>query len=177
MSHETVQIGGSRVGATASSERREDGATKTFAAQVCRSRGSTICASDLAGSPSAARAICASVVQRLRSRLAKWFGASRDEVGDPLVLWCEYAADPTWRFVDGGPRVSAVSLDTLALADATKSALRAWARTFEEITWPPDAEAEPTLKQWDEFIREGERLRDLVAAELGPQVEVVLGHR
>jgi len=105
-------------------------------------------------------------------------GAPPPGPGEPLVLWCDYGADPTWRFVDGGPRVSTVNLDTLALTEATKVALRAWARTFEEITWPPDAEpaSEPTEQQWDAFIREGERLRDLVAAELGPDIDVVLDH-
>jgi hypothetical protein len=74
----------------------------------------------------------------------RFLRASRDEVGDALVLWCDYGADPTWRFVNGGPRVSPVSLDTLALAEATKVGLRVWARTFEDITltWP--SEAEPT---------------------------------
>jgi hypothetical protein len=96
-----------------------------------------------------------------------------------LVLWCDYGADPTWRFVDGGPRLSQISLDTLALTEATKVALRAWARTYEEITYPPDAElpSEPTPQQWDAFMREGERLRDLVAAELGPGIDVVLNYR
>jgi hypothetical protein len=130
------------------------------------------------------------MVQRLRNRLARWLGARAMRLpalcvgapppgpGEPLVLWCDYGADPTWRFVDGGPRVSAVNLDTLALTEPTKVALRAWARTFEEITWPPDAEpaSEPTEQQWDAFIREGERLRDLVAAELDPDIDVVLDH-
>jgi hypothetical protein len=107
----------------------------------------------------------------------RFLRASRDEVGDALVLWCDYGADPTWRFVNDGPRVSPVSLDTLALAEATKVGLRVWARTFEDITltWP--SEAEPTKEQWVAFIREGERLRDLVRAELGPDIEVVLDHR
>jgi hypothetical protein len=81
--------------------------------------------------------------------------------------------------MDGGPRVSPISLDTLALTEATKVALRAWARTYEEITCPLDAEpaSEPTPRQWDAFMREGERLRDLVAAELGPGIDVVLNFR
>jgi hypothetical protein len=32
-------------------------------------------------------------------------------------------------------------------------------------------------EQRDAFIGEGERLRDLVGAELGPDIEVVLDHR
>jgi hypothetical protein len=115
------------------------------------------------------------MTQGHRSRLARLLRVSRGEVGEELVLWCEYGADPTWRFVDGGPRVSPVSLDTLALTEATKVALRAWGRRYEEIAWPPDAE--PTREQWDAFIRDGERLRDLVGAELGPDIEVVLDYR
>jgi hypothetical protein len=94
-----------------------------------------------------------------------------------LCCGCEYGADPTWRFVDGGPRVSTVSLDSLALTDTTKLALLAWAAMFEKITWPPDSEHphEPTLQEWEKFIIEGERLRDLVATELG--ADVVLDHR
>ena len=119
-----------------------------------------------------------SMVQRPWICLAKLL-ASRDEVGDALVLWCDYGADPTWRFVNGGPRVSPVSLDGLALTEATKAALRAWARTFEEISWPTDAEpdGEPAPQEWGAFVREGQRLRDLVAAELGPDTDVILDHR
>jgi hypothetical protein len=119
------------------------------------------------------------MAQRLRTRLAKLLRASRDEVGDELVLWCDYGADPTWRFVDGGPRLAQVSLDTLALTDASKAALRAWAREYEEITSQPGPEpvSEPTEEQWDAFIRQGERLRDLVRAELRPDIEVVLNYR
>jgi hypothetical protein len=119
------------------------------------------------------------MAQRLRTRLAKLLKASRDEVGDELVLWCDYGADPTWRFVDGGPRLAQVSLDTLALTDASKAALRAWAREYEEITSQPGPEpvSEPTEEQWDAFIRQGERLRDLVRAELRPDIEVVLNYR
>jgi hypothetical protein len=93
------------------------------------------------------------MAQRLRHWLAEWLRARREATcsvyepavpgpGDSLVLWCEYGADPTWRFVDGGPRVSPVSLDALALTEPTKAALRGWARTFEEIA-EPDAEPAP----------------------------------
>jgi hypothetical protein len=90
------------------------------------------------------------MAQRLRHWLAEWLRARREATssfcepavpgpGDSLVLWCEYGADPTWRFIDGRPRVSPVRLDALALTEATKAALRGWARTFEEIA-EPDAE-------------------------------------
>jgi hypothetical protein len=107
------------------------------------------------------------------SRLAKLLRAPSGQVGDELVLSCDYGADPTWRFVDGGPRLAQVSLDTLALTEATKVALLAWARTYEEITSQPGAEpvSEPTEEQWEAFIREGERLRNLVGTELGPDIE------
>lgn len=54
----------------------------------------------------------------------------------------------------------------------------AWSRRFEELTWPPDADEpiDPIDSMWDRFVTEGERLRDLVAAELGPDAEVVLDH-
>ena len=114
------------------------------------------------------------------SRLAKLLRAPRGQVGDALVLWCDYGgADPTWRFVDGGPRLAQVSLDTLALTESTKAALLAWARTYEEITSQPGPEpvSEPTEEQWEAFISEGERLRNLVGTELGPDIEVDLGFR
>ena len=96
------------------------------------------------------------------------------EPSGPLVLWCDYGpADPTWRFVDGGPRVTQVRMDSLALTQETKDALRAWHRLFEEI-WSP--EEQPTAAEWDCFITEGERLRDIVAAELGSGAGVVLDH-
>jgi hypothetical protein len=65
-------------------------------------------------------------------------------------------------------------LDALALTEPTKAALRGWARTFEEIAEP---DAEPAPQQWDAFVREGQRLRDLVAAQLGPEIDVILDHR
>jgi hypothetical protein len=78
----------------------------------------------------------------------------------PLVRWCDYGpANPTWRFIDGGPRVTPVHLDALALSDETKDALQAWHRLFEEI-WSP--EEEPSDTEWDRFVTEGERLRDRV---------------
>jgi len=96
------------------------------------------------------------------------------EPSGPLVLWCDYGpADPTWRFVDGGPRRRQVRMNSLALTEETKDALRAWHRLFEEI-WSP--EVEPTDSEWDRFITEGERLRNMVAAELGPDAGVVLAH-
>ena len=93
---------------------------------------------------------------------------------DSLVLWCDYGpADPTWRFVDGGPRVMQGRMDSLAFTEETKEALRAWHRVFEEI-WSP--EVEPSDAEWERFIAEGERLRVVVAAELGPHAKVVLKH-
>jgi hypothetical protein len=104
----------------------------------------------------------------------RWASPNHAQLSDPLVLWCDYGpADPTWRFVDGGPRVTQVPMDSLALTEETKDALRAWHRLFEEI-WSPDVE--PTVAEWDRFITEGERLRDMVAAELGPDEGVVLDH-
>jgi len=64
-------------------------------------------------------------------------------------------------------------MNSLALTEETKDALRAWHRLFEEI-WSP--EVEPTDSEWDRFITEGERLRNMVAAELGPDAGVVLAH-
>ena len=104
----------------------------------------------------------------------RWASPNHDPPSDPLVLWCDHgSADPTWRYVDGGPRVTQVHMDSLALTQETKDALRAWHRLFEEI-WSP--EVEPTDAEWDRFITEGERLRDKVAAELGPDAGVVLDH-
>jgi hypothetical protein len=95
------------------------------------------------------------------------------------VLWCDYGADPTWRFVDGGPRLASVHMDSLSLSEATKTALRAWRQHFENITWPPGAHEpiDPTDSVWDQFIAEGEKLRERVATELGPDTEVVLNHQ
>jgi hypothetical protein len=104
----------------------------------------------------------------------RWASPNHAAPSDQLVLWCDYGpADPTWRFVDGGPRVTQVRMDSLALTEETKDALRAWHRLFEEI-WSPDVE--PTDAEWDRFITEGERLRDLVASALGPHADVVLDH-
>lgn len=104
--------------------------------------------------------------------------AARPDPHGPLVLWCDYGADPTWRFVNGGPRVAHVNMDSLGLTEATKNALRAWSQHFEEITCPPGADEpiDPIDSVWDLFVTEGERLRDRVAAEVGPNTEVVLDH-
>lgn len=92
----------------------------------------------------------------------------------PVVLWCDHGpAHPTWRFVDGGPLVTPVHMDSLALTKKTTDALHAWHRLFDQ-TWSP--EEEPSDAEWDRFVTEGERLRDRVAAELGRDTEVVLDH-
>jgi hypothetical protein len=64
-------------------------------------------------------------------------------------------------------------MDSLAMTEETKDALRAWHRLFEQ-TWSP--EEEPSDAEWDRMATEVERLGDLVAAELAPDTEVVLDH-
>jgi hypothetical protein len=124
--------------------------------------------------------ICIAIaVSRVRRQRQRAVCPSHGAPTGPLVLWCEYGADPTWRFVDGGPRVASVDMDSLGLTEATKNALRAWSRHFEDITWPPDTDDPigPPDFVWHPFVTEGERLRERVAAELGPDADVVLDHR
>jgi hypothetical protein len=106
-------------------------------------------------------------------------GAGRSRNNNRLVLWCEYGADPTWRFVRRGPRVMNVSLASLGLSQSTKAALRSWARSWEDEIWLFDdqgEEIEPYQDVVDAFLREGERLRGVVQDELGPSVDVVLDY-
>jgi hypothetical protein len=74
--------------------------------------------------------------------------------------------------------VAHVNMDSLGLTEATKNALRAWSQHFEEVTCPSGADEpiDPVDSVWDLFVTEGERLRDRVAAELGPNTDVVLDH-
>jgi hypothetical protein len=92
-----------------------------------------------------------------------------------LVLECDYAADPLWATTSDGETLM-VELDPLPLSDDLKADLRAWARTFQEITWPPDADRRPDSEQWQDFVARGDGLARRLQEELGSAVEVVYGH-
>jgi hypothetical protein len=85
-----------------------------------------------------------------------------------VLLMCDYYADPLWTESGG----CMLALDGFPLTDETKSALRAWAETYDALD-PLDHEW-PSPEYRRDFEAEGRRLWATLQAELGP--EYVVGY-
>jgi hypothetical protein len=78
-----------------------------------------------------------------------------------LVLMADHGADPVWDAESG----AMLDLDTVPVSAATRTALRAWARTWEPLALSDDDDA----AAWAAWDAEGRRLWAVVRAELAPR--------
>lgn len=93
-----------------------------------------------------------------------------------LEMWCDYTADPIWRRVHG--ETSMVSLESLPISEELRQDLRAWARAWEGMTWPPEERRKRVdREEWRSFVDVGRDLRDQLEKALGPSFEVDLRYR
>lgn len=93
-----------------------------------------------------------------------------------LEMWCDYTADPIWRRVHG--ETSMVSLESLPISEDLRQALRAWARAWERMSWPPDERRKRVdPAEWGAFVEVGRNLRNQLEEALGPSFEVELRYR
>ena len=81
-----------------------------------------------------------------------------------LILRADYFADPLWND-DRGKLGGMVRLEDLPLPDEVRSQLRTWAATFDALSAEEDGW--PSTSAREEWNREGELLRNLVAEALG----------
>lgn len=89
-----------------------------------------------------------------------------------LKLMTDYNCPPLW---ESGGDVGPIELDTLSLSPALRTALQAWADTYDGILNRDDPASSGWASQEDRrsFEREGLRLWGALQAELGPAVKIV----
>jgi hypothetical protein len=91
-----------------------------------------------------------------------------------IRLMADYATWPLW-----GPR-GLLDEDDLPLSSSTKQRIKAWLNAYDlppRPDWPLWQPPETGMSDDAEeaaWVEEGEQLRDIIAAELGPDFDVVL---
>jgi hypothetical protein len=88
-----------------------------------------------------------------------------------IELFCDYGADPLWAR-DSRGESGMVEIDSLPLSEALSRDLRAWAKSFMDITWPPDTRVADQA-MFRLHSQEGAELAARLRRELGDGVEVV----
>jgi hypothetical protein len=88
-----------------------------------------------------------------------------------VVLYADYSDWSLW-----GPR-GLLGENALPLSDATKLRIKAWFNAYSKPRpdwplWSPPDELAGSDAEEDAWVEEGQAIRDLIAAELGPTYEV-----